>query len=86
MSDLPDLTHAQCGHTANAPAARWPNTAKPCALPRPTSERPYDLPTESRGMNQLQLFLPCAAGVEEYLAAEVTRITSLTGRPSRGGA
>ena len=26
-------------------------------------------------MNQLNLFLPCAAGVEDYLAAEVTRIT-----------
>ena len=26
-------------------------------------------------MNQLQLFLPCAAGVEDYLAAEVGRIT-----------
>ncbi len=26
-------------------------------------------------MNQLQLFLPCAAGVEDYLAAEVARIT-----------
>lgn len=26
-------------------------------------------------MNQLQLFLPCAAGVEEYLAHEVARIT-----------
>ncbi len=29
-------------------------------------------------MNQLQLFLPCAAGVEDYLAAEVTRITGET--------
>ncbi|MDD5332303.1 MAG: class I SAM-dependent RNA methyltransferase [Rhodoferax sp.] len=28
-------------------------------------------------MNQLQLFLPCSAGVEEYLAAEVQRITGL---------
>lgn len=28
-------------------------------------------------MNQLQLFLPCAAGVEDYLAVEVQRITSL---------
>src|SRR5450759_434409 len=28
-------------------------------------------------MHQLQLFLPCAAGVEDYLAAEVQRITSL---------
>ncbi len=28
-------------------------------------------------MNQLQLFLPCAAGVEDYLAAEVQRITGL---------
>ncbi|MDH5206255.1 MAG: THUMP domain-containing protein, partial [Hylemonella sp.] len=26
-------------------------------------------------MNQLQLFLPCAAGVEDYLAVEVQRIT-----------
>ena len=26
-------------------------------------------------MNQLQLFLPCAAGVEDFLAAEVARIT-----------
>ena len=26
-------------------------------------------------MNQLQLFLPCAAGVEDYLAHEVARIT-----------
>ena len=29
-------------------------------------------------MNQLHLFLPCAAGVEDYLAAEVTRITGET--------
>jgi putative N6-adenine-specific DNA methylase len=28
-------------------------------------------------MNQLQLFLPCAAGVEDYLAAEVQGITDL---------
>ena len=28
-------------------------------------------------MNQLQLFLPCAAGVEDYLATEVLRITEL---------
>ncbi|MEQ1660179.1 MAG: class I SAM-dependent RNA methyltransferase [Hylemonella sp.] len=28
-------------------------------------------------MNQLQLFLPCAAGVEDYLAAEILRITGL---------
>ena len=28
-------------------------------------------------MNQLQLFLPCAAGVEDYLVPEVLRITSL---------
>ena len=26
-------------------------------------------------MNQLQLFLPCAAGVEDYLLPEVHRIT-----------
>ena len=30
-------------------------------------------------MNQLQLFLPCAAGVEDYLADEVHRITRLAG-------
>ena len=30
-------------------------------------------------MNQLQLFLPCAAGVEDYLANEVQRITGLPG-------
>ena len=29
-------------------------------------------------MNSLSLFLPCAAGVEDYLAAEVTRITGET--------
>lgn len=28
-------------------------------------------------MNQLTLFLPCAAGVEDYLAPEVLRITGL---------
>ncbi|MDP3617179.1 MAG: THUMP domain-containing protein, partial [Rhodoferax sp.] len=28
-------------------------------------------------MNQLQLFLPCPAGIEDYLAAEVQRITGL---------
>ncbi|MCX8520840.1 MAG: THUMP domain-containing protein, partial [Rhodoferax sp.] len=28
-------------------------------------------------MNQLQLFLPCAAGVEDYLALEVLRVTGL---------
>ena len=28
-------------------------------------------------MNQLQLFLPCAAGVEDYLTPEVLRITGL---------
>ncbi len=36
-------------------------------------------------MNQLQLFLPCAAGVEEYLAAEVLRITGAQTRSWRGG-
>ena len=30
-------------------------------------------------MNQLQLFLPCAAGVEGFLADEVHQITGLTG-------
>jgi putative N6-adenine-specific DNA methylase len=30
-------------------------------------------------MNQLQLFLPCAAGVEDYLVPEVQRITGLSG-------
>ena len=28
-------------------------------------------------MNQLTLFLPCAAGVEEYLAPEILQITGL---------
>ena len=39
-------------------------------------------------MNQLQLFLPCAAGVEDYLATEVARATGLTGddvHKQRGG-
>ncbi|MBL8388855.1 MAG: class I SAM-dependent RNA methyltransferase [Hydrogenophaga sp.] len=37
-------------------------------------------------MNQLHLFLPCAAGVEDYLAAEVTRITGETAvQKSRAG-
>ncbi|RYF41200.1 MAG: class I SAM-dependent RNA methyltransferase [Comamonadaceae bacterium] len=39
-------------------------------------------------MNQLQLFLPCAAGVEDFLADEVHRLTGLQGDDllvSRGG-
>ncbi|MFT4241313.1 MAG: class I SAM-dependent RNA methyltransferase [Acidovorax sp.] len=39
-------------------------------------------------MNQLQLFLPCAAGVEGFLADEVHQITGLTGQDlltGRGG-
>ena len=39
-------------------------------------------------MNQLNLFLPCAAGVEDYLAQEVHEITDLQGedlRVMRGG-
>ena len=39
-------------------------------------------------MNQLQLFLPCAAGVEEFLADEVHRLTGLQGQDlltARGG-
>jgi len=39
-------------------------------------------------MNQIQLFLPCAAGVEDYLAPEVQRITGLTDasvQKQRGG-
>ncbi|MGC4397954.1 THUMP domain-containing class I SAM-dependent RNA methyltransferase [Hydrogenophaga sp. T2] len=37
-------------------------------------------------MNQLQLFLPCAAGVEDFLAAEVQRITGVGQlQRSRGG-
>ena len=39
-------------------------------------------------MNQLQLFLPCAAGVEGYLADEVHRLTGLAGmdlQTLRGG-
>lgn len=37
-------------------------------------------------MNQIPLFLPCAAGVEDFLAAEVERITGVAeSRRSRGG-
>ncbi len=39
-------------------------------------------------MNQLELFLPCAAGVEDYLSMEVQRITGLSGTDvmkQRGG-
>ncbi len=36
-------------------------------------------------MNQLQLFLPCAAGVETLLAAEIQRITGVTGKAWRAG-
>ena len=36
-------------------------------------------------MNQLQLFLPCAAGVETLLAAEVQRITGTAGKAWRAG-
>ena len=36
-------------------------------------------------MNQLQLFLPCAAGVEELLAAEVRRVVQADPQTRRGG-
>jgi putative N6-adenine-specific DNA methylase len=36
-------------------------------------------------VNQLQLFLPCAAGVEAFLAEEVLRITGITPQSWRGG-
>jgi putative N6-adenine-specific DNA methylase len=36
-------------------------------------------------MNQLQLFLPCAAGVETLLASEVQRITGIQGKAWRAG-
>ncbi|MES2414167.1 MAG: THUMP domain-containing protein [Pseudomonadota bacterium] len=36
-------------------------------------------------MNQLQIFLPCAAGVEALLATEVQRITGLQGKAWRAG-
>ena len=36
-------------------------------------------------MNQLQLLLPCAAGVEGYLATEVQRVTGLSGQTGRAG-
>ena len=36
-------------------------------------------------MNQLQLFLPCAAGVETLLATEVQRITGIQGKAWRAG-
>ncbi|MDB5744124.1 MAG: putative methylase [Polaromonas sp.] len=36
-------------------------------------------------MNQLQLFLPCAAGVETLLASEVQRVTGIAGKAWRAG-
>jgi putative N6-adenine-specific DNA methylase len=36
-------------------------------------------------MNQLQLFLPCAAGVEALLATEIKRITGIDGKAWRAG-
>ena len=36
-------------------------------------------------MNALSLFLPCAAGVQEYLAAEVLKITGIPSRAWRAG-
>ena len=36
-------------------------------------------------MNQLQLFLPCAAGVEALLATEVQRVTGIEGKAWRAG-
>ena len=36
--------------------------------------------------NPLQLFLPCAGGVEDYLLAEVQRLEAGTAQKSRGGA
>ncbi len=42
-------------------------------------------PNRSTALNQLQLFLPCAAGVEGYLADEVARVTGLKGHTGRAG-
>ena len=36
-------------------------------------------------MNQLQLFLPCAAGVETLLATEIKRVTGIDGKAWRAG-
>jgi putative N6-adenine-specific DNA methylase len=36
-------------------------------------------------LNDLQLFLPCAGGAEEFLAAEVRRVTGQPGTTARGG-
>ena len=36
-------------------------------------------------MNQLQLFLPCAAGVEGYLADEAARVVGVQGQTGRAG-
>ncbi|MCD6077543.1 MAG: putative methylase, partial [Ramlibacter sp.] len=36
-------------------------------------------------MNPLSLFLPCAAGVEPWLADEVQRVTGIAPEPLRGG-
>ena len=53
---------------------------KACVSPLPTCAAhcealPAAPPIADCTVNQLQLFLPCAAGVEDYLAAEAARIT-----------
>jgi putative N6-adenine-specific DNA methylase len=46
-----------------------------CFRMRPIHESHDALAQPDDAVNQLQLFLPCAAGVEDYLASEVARIT-----------
>ena len=74
---------------STAPAAPWPSTAKGSRLPsRPCARRCSGALLRKHSMNQLQLFLPCAAGVEDLLAAEVHALTGLQGQDlliRRGG-
>jgi hypothetical protein len=75
----PDLRHAQgAGHRMRAPHRGQ--------VPRGAEDRAGQ--PEKSTVNQLQLFLPCAAGVEELLAHEVHHLTGLKGQDlltHRGG-
>jgi hypothetical protein len=73
---------------ARRTVAKYREALRPIA---PATQRPCQglRAEKSTGtVNQLQLFLPCAAGVEELLADEVHRITGLHGQDllvGRGG-
>ena len=56
------------------------------SLPPEGAVSPWGGPAAKHTMNQLKLFLPCAAGVEDFLADEVQRITGETPAfKTRGG-